>query len=423
MEPGYRVSAADLARFALPAIAQARRQERWDPARAEAWQLARVREVVAHALEHVPLHRERLRAAGVVPREMRSLADLQAIPVLERAELAASARRALSEEAWPGREKLSVVRTSGSTGEPLAVYVDGREVAISLGLILHGWLRCGLRPGDRLAYLCVPGRTTPARPGGRLLRVHPVDLRASPPDCLAELERIRPRVIYGFPSVLEHLAREALARGRRLRGLRLAIVHGEVLAVAARDRIRRGLGCVVRDTYGSAEFNRLAWECEHGTLHIVPSAAIVETGPGGEILVTSLYHRTMPFLRYRIGDRGQVSVAPCPCGRTTGRLDAIEGRDDDTLTLPSGRKVSARAINLLEEVPGVLEYQVVQRAPDRVEVLARLSSAFAAAEAAQVASIIRGGFQGEEVNVRVIPVDVVPRGPTGKRRAVVSEVR
>ena len=53
----------------------------------------------------------------------------------------------------------------------------------------------------------------------------------------------------------------------------------------------------------------------------------------GELLVTDLFNRAMPFVRYRIGDLA--SLGESPAGRQT--LQALEGRVNDTIRLPSGR--------------------------------------------------------------------------------------
>lgn len=56
-------------------------------------------------------------------------------------------------------------------------------------------------------------------------------------------------------------------------------------------------------------------------------------GTEGELVFTALSSEAMPLIRYRTGDIGTVDVAPCPCGRTTARLNGLRGRRDDTLII------------------------------------------------------------------------------------------
>jgi len=63
---------------------------------------------------------------------------------------------------------------------------------------------------------------------------------------------------------------------------------------------------------------------------------------GAKVLVTVLFSRTQPLIRYEMSDTISVSNSSCDCGRGFGLLGAIEGRAEDVLTLPGneGRAVS-----------------------------------------------------------------------------------
>ncbi|MBI2365824.1 MAG: hypothetical protein HYV01_12595, partial [Deltaproteobacteria bacterium] len=79
----------------------------------QALQLARLRRVVEHAYDHVAYYRRLFDAAGFKPRQLKRLADLQAIPVTTRERLQETpSEELISRTARPGR--LHVSRTSGS---------------------------------------------------------------------------------------------------------------------------------------------------------------------------------------------------------------------------------------------------------------------------------------------------------------------
>jgi phenylacetate-CoA ligase len=141
-----------------------------------------------------------------------------------------------------------------------------------------------------------------------------------------------------------------------------------------------------------------------------------------DILVTSLYHRTMPLIRYRLGDRIKLRKDPCACGDPLPAIETVVGRSDDFVTLPSGRKVSARAINLLEGVEGILEYQIVQQERDLFVVSVVPIGVLDAPKEEEIERIIQRGCGDEPIRVEVRSTSGIGRSRTGKLRAVVSNV-
>jgi phenylacetate-CoA ligase len=103
----------------------------------------------------------------------------------------------------------------------------------------------------------------------------------------------------------------------------------------------------------------MAWECpvDRAVLHVNTDACILEVvgedgepasrGTEGRVIVTNLYNSTMPFIRYDLHDRGVMLSAdrdPCACGSRAQRMAVLQGRDDDFVHLPDGRRVSPRLI-------------------------------------------------------------------------------
>ena len=84
-------------------------------------------------------------------------------------------------------------------------------------------------------------------------------------------------------------------------------------------------------------------------------------------IVTDLYRRTQPVVRYRLNDVLVQRETPCPCGSAHLALDRIEGREDDIVWL-WGRKAAAHvplfadalARALLTADPAITDYQIDQ---------------------------------------------------------------
>jgi len=169
---------------------------------------------------------------------------------------------------------------------------------------------------------------------------------------------------------------------------RMMITSSEVFDPVLRGRVEALVAAPAFNFYGSNEVGRIAQECPaHDGLHVNADRLIVEVVDAegrpadgeGEVVVTSLDAHAMPFLRYRLGDRAATIGGPCACGSSFPRLAAPSGRAWEVVRLPSGRRLSPVAFQVvLRSFGGIEQYRIVQRALDRIDVAIVPGRAFAA---------------------------------------------
>ena len=107
--------------------------------------------------------------------------------------------------------------------------------------------------------------------------------------------------------------------------------------------------------------------------HVASHSHFVETvsedgrpvvGQEGEIVLTSLMNYAMPFVRYRIGDRGSLGTQPCECGRGFPVLDSLSGRMIEVLVNGKGEQVDPiyfiHLVGVVLNRGFVRKFQVVQ---------------------------------------------------------------
>jgi len=160
------------------------------------------------------------------------------------------------------------------------------------------------------------------------------------------LRRLGPAYAYGYPTLIRHFVEECAAAGLDGRELEMnAVVStGEILSPETRSALEAFFGCRVVNEYGCTESGILAFECEAGTMHLIPSATYPEVvrhdgtpapvGEMGEVVVSDLYGRILPLVRYRLHDRGVRTEEPCACGRELPRLRVDSGRIDAFIQTP-----------------------------------------------------------------------------------------
>jgi phenylacetate-CoA ligase len=251
---------------------------------------------------------------------------------------------------------------------------------------------------------------------------------------ISVIRSARPRMLFGYPSALAHIARHADRIGARLDDLEVevAFVTSESLYEHQRAQIEHTFACRVANGYGGRDAGFVAHECPAGSLHVTAEDVIVEIispqgaalppGERGEIVVTHLASKDFPFIRYRTGDIGALSDQPCACGRGLPVLGAIEGRATDFVVAQDGRVVHGLAmIYVLREITGIAEFRIVQESLQTTVVDVVPCEGFDADCKHKIAAGIKARL-GAQTEVRVEVVDEIPRERSGKFRFVQSNV-
>jgi len=272
----------------------------------------------------------------------------------------------------------------------------------------------------------------------RLLRL---DARAPLDELRAAIDRFQPDALIGYPSVLALLALEQL-EGRLDVAPRTVSTTSEVRTPEMTERIRTAWGAEPFDVYGITEAGIFAVDCEHHAgKHLFEDLAFVEVvdeagravpdgEPGARLLVTNLFNRTLPLIRYELDDLVTLSPEPCPCGRPLRVIATLEGRSDDILHLPgaAGGTVAVHPHALrspLARFGEVAQCRVVHDEDGvHVELVLRANASPDTPE--RVAEALGDALRelGADPPVDARPVDGLERaaGPAGKLKLVESRL-
>ena len=343
---------------------------RLDPASLLELRERKLRSLVDHAWRNVEHYRRLLEEAGVDPASIRTLADLERIPVTTRDDLRRNGAEAILSR---GTDPATCVRyvTSGTTGKSLVVLASRAEWRARMLLELRGLWATGLfRPRDRLAIIG-PVRWGPLHLYQRLGLFRrdyispwlPVEAQ------IARLERLRPTVLWAYPSMLAAIV-------HRLGGRLSAVVRPRAL-ITSSEGIPDDLAAAVHadldvewfNFYGAMETGRIAWECRaHDGLHVNEDRLVMEHLSGAptdtRTVITALDFRTMPILRYELGDDTEPIEGACSCGLSFPRIRPPKGRISGLIQLPDGRALASWSLrSIIRELPGVDQYRLVQEAP------------------------------------------------------------
>jgi phenylacetate-CoA ligase len=398
----------------------------------------RLAELAGRVAREVPHYAESFRAAGVAADGVRRVGDLARLPFLDKAAIRAAATGIVHPEGGPFR----LTETGGSTGDPLKIRESPLRQATAVAARIRSRAWWGIEVGD--AELVLFGGAASAR--GALGRLKDEVLGsvtysafgmtpAHLDDVAARLARLRPRHLFGYTSALCAFARHLReSRGRpdagAGHGVEVVFTTSEMLFPADRALLEETFGARVADGYGSKEAGFIAHECREGRMHvradthvveIVAGDRVVSAGEEGEIVATHLVDWHWPFLRYRTGDAGTIDPTPCPCGLVLPVLRVTGGRITDLLVRKDGGLVHGLgAIYPVRETPGVVRFQIHQKALDDVEVLLVVGAGYPSDGDARIASRLSETLAGARVSVR--HVDAIEQAASGKYRVVRSDV-
>jgi phenylacetate-CoA ligase len=391
------------------------RQARLDREVAYRRKMRAIRRFVEEAIETSPFHRERWRRAGLTARDLQGPDALSALPLMERADVATQLDEIASTAVAPARRR--ELRTSGSSGMPLRVWVGDHEQSVRQALQLRARWLAGRRPLLREAIIgSHQGTPRRSRPPAfrRSLYLSALD---APADIAAALRAFAPDYVVAFPSTLLELGENA--------GVRPALITtgAEVLEPEVRGLLERRFGAPVRDIYGAIETGLLAFECASGKgYHLNDDEIHFEWLPAErpadglhELVVTPLFARATPLVRYRLGDLVRRLPGRCPCGSWLPRIAAIEGRRDDWLVRPDGRRVPPAAIRALFRCgEPLVQYRVTQDADGELHL--ELAGPFRSGNGVPALVSPLADLLARRVHVQVR--SYLPPDPSGKRRAI-----
>jgi phenylacetate-CoA ligase len=209
---------------------------------------------------------------------------------------------------------------------------------------------------------------------------------------LQRLDRFQPQVLVGYSSMLRLLASEQLA-GRLAIAPEVVFSASEVLTGETRRRVEQAWSRRPFDVYAATETAGIASECEvHAGLHLFEDLVVTEVVdgdnqpvppgvPGEKLLVTVLFGRTQPLIRYELSDSITSSDRlRCRCGRPFALIEGVQGRVEEALSFParSGGRVTVQPAvihGVMDAVPAE-GWQLIEEPGGLAVLLAGVPDAF-----------------------------------------------
>ncbi len=363
----------------------------------EAIQLTRLQQTVHRVYEKVAPYRRKMDEAGVKPEHIQSLEDLKNLPFVTKQDMRDNYPFGLF--AVPKDNLVRIHASSGTTGKPTVVGYTKKDLEI--------WTECvsriaamGGATSKDIAQICFGyGMFT----GALGLHFGLENMGAAiVPSSTGNTEKqimfmkdFGTTLLVATPSYALRIAEVAQNIGidpKKDLHVKIGLVGSELLTEAMRAEMHKlwGEDMLVTSNYGMSELMGpgVSGECEQLCgMHVnedffIPEIIDPKTGevlpPGekGELVITCIYKEALPLIRYRTKDVTRLIYEPCKCGRTTVRMENLDGRTDDMLKI---RGVNVFPSQIEEVLLGIDEigphYEIIvtrQNHTDKLEIRVEL---------------------------------------------------
>jgi phenylacetate-CoA ligase len=406
----------------------------WTKEQLVEYQNERLKKLITHAYTNVPYYRRSLNTVGLLPSAIRTVYDLYKIPFLTKEQIRNNSDDFKARN-YP-HYSFESMSTSGTTGDPLTLYVEkGKSSASLLAFYLQTFEHAQCRLTNRYLLIMQSDEFWKKEVFGRILILSPYSLRDGNVQILFEkIKKINPQYIIGFPSAISLLGHLMITKGDNLfNDLQAVFCSGETLYEWQRKFLERIFRCKIFSFYIQSEQVIFATNCEYThSYHVFPEYGVTELidkdgqvitqeGKKGEIVGTGFTNDIFPFIRYRTGDIGVYTNHLCSCGRQYPLLKKIEGRTQDFIVNKMGNELPMTGMH--DVVPSssnlIKEYQFFQRAPgDIVLRIVREKGFSENAEQLILQRLTRRLGPGFQFSIEY--VDSVKRTPAGKVQFLVK---
>lgn len=310
---------------------------------------------------------------------------LKQFPILTKQDLSSNAE--IFFESKIKKRELYKGATSGSTGKPLRFYKE-REAVRKNYIYADKMLEIiGIKTEDKKGRfsgitLFDYNKITPPYwvyiNKYKQLQFSPYHLKEDNFHLYVE-EMIKHEIVYGtgYAHSWLILAEYILKYNYHVPKLKAIITDSEGVSEGQQNIIEKAFGCKVYQTYGLGEVGQVAFQCEYKKYHIIPQIAVieildsnyqnVEAGVTGQIVITSLNSKKVPYIRYATGDLGRLGANTCKCSWEGQFLEEIIGRIDDYIITKDGRKIN-RLSHIMKPAKGVINSQLIQTSLDEITI-------------------------------------------------------
>jgi phenylacetate-CoA ligase len=410
----------------------------------------RLARLLHHAWSQTEYYHEVLEECGAVRNGKVYLDRFEEIPFLTKGIIRAQGQRLLARTLPKGRTTHQN-RSSGTTGDPVHFWQDNVYWDATIATRTYHFGLCGKLLGDREMKVWGSDRDLFQGTIGFKAKLENWLYNRRFEQCfhlpeerirriIKHINQWRPTMLWCYRDGIYAIAQYINEHGLQVHSPAAVVAGGSTVYPFIVDAVSRAFGAPTISAYGSREIGAAACECQaREGHHIAAQSHVLEVigaderpvmEQDGELAVTPLLNYAMPFIRYRIGDRGRLTGRICSCGRKFPLMDSLSGRVREALTNSKGEHVDSSFITyvltFMADRGFLRQFQVIQEEDGSITINvvpepgATLDTH--AADLQQVIDKIQF-VMGRDCPVRFVCVEEIPFDASGKYPYVICRHR
>ncbi len=337
----------------------------------------RLKNVVAHTYNNVPLFRKRMDEKGVKPEDIHSVDDIVLLPFTEKTDLRDEFPFGLF--AAPKSDIVRIQGSSGTTGKPIVSGYTQHDIDVWTEMVARSLTAAGGGKDDIIQVCYGYGLFTGglgAHQGAAKIGAMVVPMSSGNTQRqIMMMRELGSTILCCTPSYATYLGETIKEMGIPPEEIKLksGVFGAEPWTEEMRQHIEELLNIDACDIYGLTEIAGpgVAFECleKHGMHinedHVIPEIIDPVTekqlpyGTPGELVFTTITKEGMPMIRYRTHDICTLTDEKCACGRTLVRMGRITGRTDDMIVIRGVNVFPSQIESVLVSTNGVAPHYVL----------------------------------------------------------------
>ncbi len=371
---------------------------RIDEKKLRKYQNQAIRNMVKYAYT-VPLYHDKYKKIGIHPDDINGIEDLSKLPFITKNDLRDNYPNRIISKDFNEKNGF-IISTSGSTGKPVFIYIDRFSAIRSLLIFARelkaydgSWrkskvaLIIDLEPGSAEKAFFSESATPFLKRFISIDNIKYIHLGDNPKKIIKELDDFHPEYLGSDPNMLRQLAHLKNERYGENVNPKYLFSSGSMLDGYTKNYVEKAFNAKVFDIYGTTEAGPLAFECPNGNYHIHSDFVYLEFlddknkpvdfGEPGHIVITKLYGKGTPIIRYTGIDDIAIPLKKDDCCNITSQIiQKIEGRASELIYLPDGKTLSPLTVTgipakVMEKFNcyKIKQFQIIQHTLNHIEIL------------------------------------------------------
>ena len=417
------------------------------PEKIDAIQKRRLEELLLHAWAETDYYHEVLEDCGAVRHGRLNLNRFTEIPFLTKKIIREQGAR-LRAKSLPDNRRAYANRSSGTSGEPVHFWQDNVYWDTTIATRIYHFSMAGKDIGEREMKIWGSERDLYQGTIGLKAKLQNWVYNRRFEQCfhlpensmrqiIAHINTWKPAMLWCYRDGIYVLAQYINQHSIAVHPPASVVLGGATVYPFMAATIEKAFRAPVISAYGSREIGAAACECGTGEGHHLAAQSHVVESIGlnerpvmeeeGELAITPLMNWAMPFIRYRIGDRGRLTSRRCSCGRAFPLLDALTGRILEAMTNSKGEHVDGGfvvyVLTFMAERGYIRKFQVIQEKDGSVTINVVPETTTSLSDHSNELQFLTEKIQvvmGQDCPVRFQSVVDIPTNASGKYPYVIN---